>query len=81
MFKNGLPAGPSGGGSFHTFDFLIWVLLMALKGNSQTSPKLANLNVEYGKLPPQAVDLEEAVLGAIMLEKDAVLSVLDILKP
>ena len=81
MFKNGLPAGPSGAGSFHTFDFLIWVLLMALKGNSQTSPKLANLNVEYGKLPPQAVDLEEAVLGAIMLEKDAVLSVLDILKP
>ncbi|MBS1504502.1 MAG: hypothetical protein JST32_20745, partial [Bacteroidetes bacterium] len=24
-----------------------------------------------GKLPPQAVDLEEAVLGALMLEKDA----------
>jgi replicative DNA helicase len=54
---------------------------MALKSNQQTSPKLGNLNVEYGKLPPQATDLEEAVLGAIMLEKDAVLSVLDILKP
>ncbi len=54
---------------------------MALKSNPQTPPKLGNLNVEYGKLPPQAVDLEEAVLGAIMLEKDAVLSVLDILKP
>lgn len=36
---------------------------------------------DYGKLPPQALDLEEAVLGAIMLEKDAILSVLDILKP
>ena len=24
-------------------------------------------NSEYGKLPPQALDLEEAVLGAIML--------------
>ena len=81
MFKNGLPVGPSGAGSFHTFEILIWVILMAIKGNSQTSPKLGNLNVEYGKLPPQAVDLEEAVLGAIMLEKDAVLSVLDILKP
>src|SRR6201996_3145623 len=33
-----------------------------------------------GKLPPQAVDLEEAVLGALMLEKDALSSVIDILK-
>ncbi|MCK4749896.1 MAG: replicative DNA helicase, partial [Bacteroidales bacterium] len=54
---------------------------MALKSNPQPPVKFGNLNVEYGKLPPQAVDLEEAVLGAIMLEKDAVLSVLDILKP
>ncbi len=54
---------------------------MALKTNNLNTPKLGNLNVEYGKLPPQAVDLEEAVLGAIMLEKDAVLAVLDILKP
>ena len=54
---------------------------MALKNNTQTTSKPGNLNIEYGKLPPQAVDLEEAVLGAIMLEKDAVLSVLDILKP
>jgi replicative DNA helicase len=54
---------------------------MALKSNQNTPPKIGNINVEYGKLPPQAVDLEEAVLGAIMLEKDAVLSVLDILRP
>ena len=26
---------------------------------------------EYGKLPPQAPELEEAVLGAMMIEKDA----------
>ncbi len=32
-----------------------------------------------GKLPPQAVDLEEAVLGALMLEKDALTSVIDVL--
>ena len=37
--------------------------------------------LEHGKLPPQAVDLEEAVLGAIMLEKDALTSIIDILKP
>jgi replicative DNA helicase len=36
---------------------------------------------EHGKIPPQAIDLEEAVLGAIMLEKDALTSVIDILKP
>lgn len=34
-----------------------------------------------GKLPPQAMDLEEAVLGALMLEKDALSTVIDILKP
>jgi replicative DNA helicase len=33
-----------------------------------------------GKIPPQAVDIEEAVLGALMLEKDALISVIDILK-
>ena len=26
--------------------------------------------VEYGKVPPQAIDLEEAVLGALMIEKE-----------
>ena len=35
----------------------------------------------YGKIPPQAKQLEEAVLGAIMLEKDAFDSVAEILKP
>lgn len=34
-----------------------------------------------GKLPPQAIDMEEAVLGALMLEKDALTAVIDILKP
>jgi len=33
-----------------------------------------------GKLPPQAIDLEEAVLGALMLEVDALSAVIDILK-
>lgn len=38
-------------------------------------------NLHYGKIPPQATDLEEAVLGALMLEKDALANVIDILKP
>ncbi len=36
---------------------------------------------EHGKVPPQATDLEEAVLGAMMIEKDAVSAVIDILTP
>lgn len=35
----------------------------------------------YGKIPPQALDLEEAVLGAVMLEKNAFDTVIEILKP
>ena len=35
----------------------------------------------YGKVPPQAKELEEAVLGAIMLEKSAFDTVTEILKP
>ncbi len=38
------------------------------------------INEEYGRVPPQAVELEEAVLGAIMLEKGQEIHVLDILK-
>lgn len=34
-----------------------------------------------GKVPPQAVDFEESVLGALMLENDAILQVSEILKP
>ena len=34
---------------------------------------------EFGKLPPQAPELEEAILGAIMIEKDAYSEVSDLL--
>ncbi len=40
-----------------------------------------DLSESLGKLPPQAVDLEQAVLGALMLEKDALNVVIEILKP
>ncbi|MDR0688360.1 MAG: replicative DNA helicase, partial [Prevotellaceae bacterium] len=42
---------------------------------------VATVGLELGKVPPQALDLEAAVLGAAMLEKDAVVDVLDVLKP
>ncbi len=40
-----------------------------------------DIGESLGKIPPQAIDLEEAVLGALMLEKDALTNVIDILKP
>ena len=46
------------------------------------SEKLAQqIGESMGKVPPQALELEEAVLGALMLEKDALSAVIDILKP
>ena len=35
----------------------------------------------YGRVQPQAIQLEEAVLGAIMIDKDALAVVINILKP
>lgn len=34
-----------------------------------------------GKIPPQAIEFEQAVLGAILLEREAIISVLDVLTP
>ena len=44
-------------------------------------PSLDLGNMVFGKVPPQAKELEEAVLGAIMLEKSAFDTVIEILKP
>ncbi|CAM3699810.1 replicative DNA helicase [Flavobacterium chungbukense] len=43
--------------------------------------KTTIINLEKGKLPPQALDLEEAVLGAMMIDKKGVDDVIDILQP
>lgn len=45
-----------------------------------TNPSSKLTELETGKLPPQAPELEEAVLGALMLEKEALTSVIDILR-
>ncbi len=47
----------------------------------QSSRPVITTLPDFGKVPPQAIDMEEAVLGAIMLEKEAVITILDILKP
>ncbi|MGV8946108.1 MAG: replicative DNA helicase [Lutibacter sp.] len=39
------------------------------------------ISLEKGKIPPQALELEEAVLGAMMIDKKGVDDVIDILHP
>lgn len=40
---------------------------------------IEQIDAQYGKLPPQAVEVEEAVLGAAMLERDAIYKLLPII--
>jgi len=49
------------------------------KRNTKQRSTIDEINAQYGKLPPQAVDVEEAVLGALMLERDAYVTVADII--
>ncbi len=52
------------------------------KKNTRTPRKTpADAVSEYGHLQPQAPELEEAVLGALLIERDAYSVVSDILKP
>lgn len=52
-------------------------------GSRQASGKVRKIsqNNVVGKIPPQALDMEEAVLGALLLEKDALHRIMDILQP
>ncbi len=54
---------------------------MAEKRNFANKKASNSIDLEVGKMPPQALELEEAVLGALMLEKDAFTAVGEILKP
>ena len=47
---------------------------------AQRKIKTLNSTID-GKLPPQALELEEAVLGALMLDNEALSDTIDILKP
>ncbi len=49
------------------------------KNNKPTTPKVGPNDL--GKLPPQAPELESAVLGALMIEKDAYATIADLLRP
>jgi|TARA_B110000238_G_scaffold138660_1_gene149529 replicative DNA helicase len=45
------------------------------------TPNPSVINLKQGKIPPQAVELEEAVLGAMLIDKKGVDEVIDILQP
>lgn len=51
------------------------------RNQGRRKPKENNLLPDIGRIQPQARELEEAILGALMLEKDAYSLVSDILKP
>ena len=53
----------------------------SLTGNKRIKKAILPNYIEHGKLPPQARELEEAVLGALMLDKNALTSVIQILQP
>src|SRR5690554_688668 len=55
---------------------------MAKQETSRTKQKKqVNSETDFGKMPPHSVDLEETVLGQLMLEDDVVISIIDTLKP
>ena len=39
------------------------------------------VNLSSGKIPPQAIDLEEAVLGAMLIDEKGVNEIIEILSP
>ncbi|HTH58424.1 MAG TPA: replicative DNA helicase [Cyclobacteriaceae bacterium] len=57
-------------------------LSSAISGAGNKPRTLArDISESLGKLPPQALDLEEAILGALMLEKNALTAVVEFLRP
>jgi replicative DNA helicase len=50
------------------------------KRKKTRTPSPNEVFFEHGKIPPQATDLEEAVLGAMMLENDRLAEVIEVLK-
>jgi replicative DNA helicase len=51
------------------------------KKNGYQKTKVFDYEKELGKLPPQAIEIEKDVLGAIMLEKNREIDVLGLLSP
>ena len=63
--------------SFHTFESENKIMAK----NEYKSKSVSSVESSLGKIPPQALELEEAVLGAIMIDKEAANTVFEILRP
>ena len=65
-------------------DSILLLLLLMKQPNPIQGYKVDKstiISLEKGKIPPQAIDLEEVVLGAMMIDKKGVDEVIDILSP
>jgi replicative DNA helicase len=51
------------------------------KSNTSLPDMTVKLNELYGRVPPQAADIEEVVIGALLIQSDAILLVMDVLSP
>ena len=60
---------------------LIYTMATARQPRTTAAKRPVKQTDDYGHLQPQAPELEEAVLGALMIEKDAYSLVSEILKP
>ncbi|MEO6886101.1 MAG: replicative DNA helicase [Jatrophihabitantaceae bacterium] len=54
---------------------------MTLANESRTAPAHSSGNGEYDRTPPQAIEAEQSVLGAMMLSKDAIADVVEVVRP
>ena len=52
----------------------VWSTIKKVEKNEKITNE--QLIAEHGKIPPQALDYEEAVIGAMMVEKDALTKLL-----
>lgn len=50
-------------------------------GSVRTVSQAADMSLSQGRIPPQSIDLEEIILGAMMLEKSSLNAIIDILTP
>ncbi len=50
-------------------------------GSVRAVSQAADMTLSQGRIPPQSIDLEEIVLGAMMLEKSSLNAIIDILTP
>ena len=45
----------------------------------KSKKNLYPIDFEHGKIPPQAIELEEAVIGALMIDNEALTTIIDII--